>query len=180
VSPTERPSGRTPAGGSPVDLDQAEGDAQLLSEDAQLLAELANVIELADPAPVGLTDRIRFAMDLDDLEFEVARWERAGDLVGVRGATAPDTITFTVGDLTVMVSLAPASQGNRFDGWLVPGGPHVVEVRVDGHEPTTTSADEGGRFALQEVPKGITQIVVHLAGGLGQSSRTVVTPTIML
>jgi hypothetical protein len=173
VSPTERPSGPNPADGNPVDLGLPE-------EDAMLLAELSAVLELADPVPTGLADRVRFAMDLDDLEFEVAQWQREDRLVGVRGSTAPDTITFTVGDLTVMVSLAPAVTGNRFDGWLVPGGPHQVEVRVDGHEPATTQADDGGRFALDEVPKGITQIVVHIAGSTGQRTRTVVTPTIML
>ena len=98
----------------------------------------------------------------------------------MRGPAAPNTITFTVGDLTVMVSVAPGINGNRFDGWLVPGGPHTVEVRVDGQEPTTTTADDGGRFALEEVPKGITQIVVHLADRDGQRARTVVTPTIVL
>jgi hypothetical protein len=170
VSPTERPSGHTPTGGNRADLGLPE-------EDERLLVQLADVLQLADPVPDGMTDRIRFAMDLDNLEFEVARWEREDQLAGVRGSVAPDTITFTVGDLTVMVSLAPAAVGNRFDGWLVPGGAHTIEVRVEGHEPTTTSADEGGRFVLPDVPKGITQIVVHLNG---QRTRTVVTPTIML
>jgi hypothetical protein len=172
VSPTEHPSGQSPAGGSPVDLGLPE-------QDRDLLAELATVLDLADPVPEGMTDRILFAMDLDDLEFEVARWQREGALAasGVRGSVAPDTITFTVGDLTVMVSLAPATVGNRFDGWLVPGGPHTVEVRVEGHVPVTATADDGGRFALDDVPKGITQIVVHLAG---QRPRSVVTPTIVL
>lgn len=173
MSPTERPSGQPPADGKPADIGLPE-------EDTMLLAELSSVLELADPVPLGLADRVRFAMDLDDLEFEVAQWRREDRLVGVRGSTAPDTITFTVGDLTVMVSLAPVVNGNRFDGWLVPGGPHTVEVRVDGKEPATTQADDGGRFVLDEVPKGITQIVVHLAGKTGQRARTVVTPTIML
>jgi hypothetical protein len=150
------------------------------AEDERLLAELSAVLELADPLPTDLASHVRFAMELDDLDFEVATWSRADELVGVRGATPPNTITFTVGDLTVMVSLAPAVNGNRFDGWLVPGGPHTIEVRVDGHEPSTTNADDGGRFALQEVPKGITQIVVHLIGQSGQRARTVVTPTIVL
>lgn len=171
MSPSEHSSGSS--GGNPADLGLPE-------EDARLLAELAGVVELVDPVPDGMVDRIRFAMDLDDLEFEVARWQRADQLAGVRGSTAPDTITFTVGDLTVMVSLAPATSGNRFDGWLVPGGPHTVEVRVEGHDPVTTAADEGGRFALDDVPRGITQIVVHLAQRDGQRRRSVVTPTIVL
>lgn len=171
MSPSDHSSG--PTGGNPVDLGLPE-------EDARLLAELAGVLQLVDPVPEGMVDRIRFAMDLDDLEFEVARWQREDRLAGVRGSTAPDTITFTVGDLTVMVSLAPATNGNRFDGWLVPGGAHTVEVRVEGHDPVTTGADDGGRFAFEEVPRGITQIVVHLAHRDGQRPRSVVTPTIVL
>ncbi len=173
MSPTEQPPGPQPAGGRPADLGLSE-------EDDRLLRELSTVLELADPVPDGLADRIMFALDLDDLDFEVADWVRQDQLAGVRGSAAPDTITFTVGDLTVMVSVVPATSGNRFDGWLVPGGPHTVEVRVDGHDPETTSADSGGRFALSDVPKGITQIVVHLAGGDGRRPRTVVTPTIVL
>ena len=174
MNPTERPPGRSPAG------EESAMKLGLPTEDERLLAELSAVLDLADPMPDDLTVRTRFALELADLDFEVATWTRDEELVGVRGTTAPNTITFTGGDLTVMVSLAPASNGNRFDGWLVPGGPHAIEVRVDGHESTTTNADEGGRFALEDVPKGVTQIVVHLADHSGQRARTVVTPTIML
>jgi hypothetical protein len=174
VNPTERPSGREPAG------EESAVELGLHEQDKRLLAELAALLELADPMPDSLTVRTRFAMELDDLDFEVATWQRNDELAGVRGTAAPNTITFTVGDLTVMVSLAPATNGNRFDGWLVPGGPHTVEVRVEGHEATTTDADEGGRFAIQDVPRGTTQIVVHLVEHSGQRARTVVTPAIVL
>lgn len=173
MNPTERPHGPGPAGGE-------SADAVLPDEDARLLAELSVLIDLADPMPDDLVARTRFAMDLEDLDFEVARWQRDDRMAGVRGSAAPSTITFTVGDLTVMVSLVPAAQGNRFDGWLVPGGPHTVEVRVEGHDSVTTTADDGGRFALADVPRGITQIVVHLSAPEGQRPRTVITPTIVL
>jgi hypothetical protein len=51
---------------------------------------------------------------------------------------------------------------------------------VAGHSSTTAEADEGGRFAVDDVPKGTTQLVVHLAGGSGSRARTIVTPTLML
>jgi hypothetical protein len=51
---------------------------------------------------------------------------------------------------------------------------------VSGHGSTTTAADDAGRFALAEVPKGITQLVIHLANPNGSPPRTVVTPTLML
>lgn len=173
MNPTDRPSGHSPAAEDP-------GDILLTEEDTRLLDELSALLDLADPVPDDLATRTRFAIDLEYLDFEVAQWKRADQLAGVRGSTASNTITFTVGDLTVMVSLAPATNGNRFDGWLVPGGPHSIEIRVDDHETITTTADDGGRFALPDVPRGITQIVVHLAGSAGQNTRTVVTPTIVL
>lgn len=171
MSPTERRPGSTPAGRDPVNLSVAEQRA--------LLADIDAVLDVADPVPPDLVDRIKFAVDLESLDVEVARWESMDHLAGVRGHAGPSTITFTVEDLTVMVSLAPAAVGHRFDGWLVPGGPHMIEVRVDGHESTTTTADQGGRFVLADVPPGFTQIIVHLAAPAGQRIRTVVTPTIL-
>jgi hypothetical protein len=171
VKPTEGTSGHPPAGGPPGDV--------LSAEDQLLLAQLDDLLTL-DPVPDDLIPTVQFALDLADLDVEVARWQEMESLTGVRSRSGPSTITFTVEDLTVMVSLAPATGGNRFDGWLVPGGPHTVEVRVKGHNSTSTDADDGGRFALSEVPRGVTQIVVHLAGPDGPRSRTVITPTIVL
>jgi hypothetical protein len=150
----------------------------LPDDDAELLAELGQLLALADPVPEHLVEHTQFALDLADLDIEVARWEQL-ETAGVRSRSGPSTITFTVEDLTVMVSLAPAGGGHRFDGWLVPGGPHTVEIRVEGHESASTAADEGGRFALPDVPRGLTQILVHLDAATGRA-RTVVTPTILL
>lgn len=171
MSPNERQPGNVPAGREPAELGVADQNA--------LIAELDALLDIADPVPLDLLDRVRFALDLENLDVEVARWESMDHLAGVRGSSGPSTITFTVEDLTVMVSLAPATLGHRFDGWLVPGGPHQIEVRVDGHASSTTTADQGGRFVLADVPPGFTQILVHLAVPNGQRPRTVVTPTIL-
>lgn len=167
---------RTPAGEGPADLGLSE-------EDRALLGELAGVLDLMDPVPDDLVERTKFTLDLEHLDVQVARWETADRLVGVRSHAAPSTITFAVEDLTVMISLAPSLNGNRFDGWLVPGGPHRIEVRVDGHGSSTTDADEDGRFVLSDVPRGFTQILVHFDqenGRPAHTARTVVTPTIAL
>jgi hypothetical protein len=52
-----------------------------------------------------------------------------------------------------------------------------VEVRVADHPASTTTADEGGRFVLTEVPRGTTQLLVRMNS---EQSRTVVTPTVDL
>lgn len=146
-------------------------------DDETLLADLDRLIDAVDPVPDGLIERVQFALALEHLDVEVARWERADSLTGVRGADQ-GTITFTVSDLTVMINLTRVGTHHRIDGWLVPGGEFGVEVRVAEHGSSSTIADEGGRFVLDRVPRGTTQIVITVGGAT--SGRTVVTPTVVL
>jgi hypothetical protein len=148
-------------------------------EDTAVLSELTRLVYELDPPPADLVERVQFAIALENLDVEVARWERAGSFAGVRGGQ-PGTITFTVDNLTLMVNFTSTGARHRIDGWLVPAGEHTVEVRVAEHESSTTTADDGGRFVLSNVPTGTTQIVVHLVNARGERGRTVVTPTIML
>ncbi|WP_419503877.1 carboxypeptidase regulatory-like domain-containing protein [Lentzea aerocolonigenes] len=137
------------------------------------------LVDELDPPPADLVDRVKFAIALESLDVEVARWERAGSFAGVRGGQT-GTITFTVDNLTLMVNFTSTGSRHRIDGWLVPAGEHTVEVRVADHKSSTTRADDGGRFVLPDVPAGTTQILVHLVNASGEPGRTVVTPTIML
>ncbi|WP_407936542.1 carboxypeptidase regulatory-like domain-containing protein [Lentzea tibetensis] len=148
-------------------------------EDTAVLSELNRLVDEIDPPPADLLDRVKFAIALEDLDVEVARWERAGSFAGVRGGQT-GTITFTVDNLTLMVNFTSTGSRHRIDGWLVPAGEHTVEVRVADHQSSTTKADDGGRFVLADVPTGTTQILVHLVNSRGEPGRTVVTPTIML
>lgn len=147
--------------------------------DDELMTQVARLVNEFDPPPPGLVERAQFAVsieDLDEVEFEVARWADSHQLAGVRGGM-PGTITFFVGDLTVMVNVTRTGERQRIDGWLVPAGAHGVEVRVADHGSATTTADEGGRFVLTEVPRGTTQLLVRMHA---EQSRTVVTPTVDL
>lgn len=146
-------------------------------DDDPLLTELGRLVDELDPVPADLVERVQFALELEDLDVEVARWERTDALAGVRGAES-GTITFTVRDLTVMINLTKVGTAHRIDGWLVPEGEYGVEVRVAGYESSSTMADDGGRFVLEAVPRGTTQIVVHVDGA--SCRRTVVTPAVVL
>lgn len=144
------------------------------------LGEVTRLVDELDPVPDGLVERAQFAIAIEDIdaevELEAARWLDQRPLAGVRGG-APGTITFYVGDLTVMFNVTRTGESHRIDGWLVPAGEHGVEVRVANHGTSATTADEGGRFVLTEVPRGTTQIRVRMHGG---RPRTVVTPTVVL
>lgn len=144
--------------------------------DDELMAQVARVVDELDPPPAGLVERAQFAIAIDDIDVEAARWADDRPLAGVRGGM-PGTITFFVGDLTVMVNVTRTGERHRIDGWLVPAGEHDVEVRVADHGSANTTADEGGRFVLTEVPRGTTQILVRMNA---DRPRTVVTPTVDL
>jgi hypothetical protein len=149
------------------------------AEDDAMMTEVARLVNELDPPPVGLVERAQFAIaidDIDSIDIELARWADTRPLAGVRGGM-PGTITFFVGDLTVMVNVTRTGERQRIDGWLVPAGEHGVEVRVADHGSTETTADEGGRFVLTEVPRGTTQILVRMKA---DRPRTVVTPTVVL
>lgn len=144
--------------------------------DDAMMAEVARLVDELDPPPLGLVERAQFAIAIDDIDVELARWSRDRPLAGVRGGD-PGTITFFVGDLTVMVNVTRTGDRQRIDGWLVPAGEHGVEVRVADHGSSETTADEGGRFVLTEVPRGTTQILIRMKA---DRPRTVVTPTVIL
>ena len=143
------------------------------AEDDAMMTEVARLVNDLDPPPPGLIERTQFAIAIDDINVEAARQR---PLAGVRGGV-PGTITFFVGDLTVMVNVTRTGERQRIDGWLVPAGEHGVEVRVADHGSSETTADEGGRFVLTEVPRGTTQILVRMNA---DQPRTVVTPTVVL
>ncbi|ONI89889.1 hypothetical protein ALI144C_04155 [Actinosynnema sp. ALI-1.44] len=145
--------------------------------DDEILSDLDRLMDEFDPPPAGLIERVQFAIELEDLDVEVARWERADALAGVRSSGDQGTITFTVGDLMVMINLTRIGENNQIDGWLVPPGEHTVEVRVAGYGSHDTRSDEDGRFVLDCVPRGTTQIVIQFGGPPG---RTVITPTVLL
>src|SRR2546430_14140239 len=97
----------------------ARGEA--FSDDL-ILAGIGRFLDELDPPPDDLVQRVQFALALEDLDVEVARWERLDNLAGVRGGGA-GTVTFTVSDLTVMINLTKIGQLHPLGGWLVPARP---------------------------------------------------------
>jgi len=149
--------------------------------DAMVLRELAAAYDAVDPVPDGLTERLEFALALDEVYAEVAQLSRLSvDRSSVRGQAAQtrtQTLTFSADSLTAMITVAAAADGVvRVDGWLTPAVALEVRLRTTGQTLSVVSADTG-RFAFEHVPGGMAQLSFHPHGDDGPS---VVTPVFEL
>ena len=150
--------------------------------DESILDEIRKMFSVLDPVPETLVERVQFALDLETADAEVLRLrEEVGLRVGVRGGEESRTITFEGDDLTIMISVSVQTQRLvRLDGWLAPPGDHLVELRTS-EGPVLVRADDQGRFVMDEVIRGLAQLVVRLAVDVpGVGAILAVTPSIVL
>jgi hypothetical protein len=150
-------------------------------DDAALLAQLRTVFDRHDPPPEGLVDWVTLALSLEDIDVQMCRLTSEMSAVATRaGADAASTITFENNDLTVMLRLEEHIDGQlRVDGWLAPAAVYDVEIRT-GERILTAAADEHGRFAFDNVPRGLAQLVLRPASISAEGRRTTVTQPVVL
>ena len=161
----------------------AAAEQPLDAVDDAVLAEVAQLLDLVDPVPPDLVERVQFSLALDEVYAEVAHVTRlSDDALAVRGeagsTTRTETLTFSAERLTAMVTVSrAAAEQVRLDGWLAPAA--VLRVRVRMQEGTAeTVSDESGRFVLEGLPEGFAQLTFEpVEGGSG---ATVVTPLFQL
>jgi hypothetical protein len=152
-----------------------------MNEDWACPERLRRMWDVLDPAPVDLADRVLFALQLEDMEFELLRMHGVLESKGSRGHESATTVTFTSDSLCVMVTLSePRSGQRRLDGWLTPAAALRMELRApQGRQQTM--ADLTGRFAFPETPAGPIQLVVYPTEDTAVNlARSVITPAIQL
>ena len=110
-----------------------------------------------------LVEQIQFALQLEDVDFEVMRISEA-ELAATRSSEQGGLITFDSDSLTIMVKVTAETGGTiRLDGWLTPPAGHPIEIRT-ANGPKGTNSDADGRFAVGGVPHGMVQVVVRTPG----------------
>lgn len=156
-------------------------DEPLDDADFGVLDDIRELFEALDPMPADLPERIRFALALRDLEVEVARLAEEDQLaVAARGSELSRTITFDSDSLTIMIRIEANRAGTvRVDGWLAPPQCRPVEMKTAA-DPLITASDSQGRFAFTQVPRGTAQLIVHPAEPSSGSTRSVVTPALII
>jgi hypothetical protein len=169
-------AGREPAGYSAAEL--------LDERDVELLGILRECHEKLDPMPDSVVQRSLFALAVEDIDAEVLRLaEQYGPAgAGVRGGEGEEArvVTFDSDSLTIMIRISQQADTVRIDGWLAP--PQVCRVEVRSGERTLDAdVDAEGRFVLEEIPRGLAQLVVRLGEALtGGGGPSILTPAIVL
>jgi hypothetical protein len=158
-------------------------ESPLDDHDRVILTALRDLHIRMDPVPHGLTGRVKFELTLAALHAEIAELERPS-FAGVRQDsqryTLTESVTFTSSTLSLMVSFGPGDEsvepaGVRVDGWVTGGGT-VVELRV-GDRSLTATADDHGRFVMDNVPHGPARFILK---PVSAGDRPVITPVIEL
>ena len=165
------------------DLSGRRADDQAPDEsDLAILDGVRELFQAADPMPASLPERIRFWLALRDLEAEVARLcaEDGQPVLATRGAEQSRTITFDSDSLTIMIRVDANPDGTvRIDGWLAPPQSRTIELRTTA-ETLITDADDGGRFAFRQVPRGMAQLVARAGRDPDGPGPAVVAPALVL
>ena len=128
-----------------MDEQYAGAEERIDAVDERILSELAVLYDTVDPVPADLVERIGFALAVAELEADIAELT-LGDLVGARSEET-DTVTFTSGSLSLMVTTVVSAHHVRVDGWVTTPGA-VVEVVAEGM--TRSTAAEIGRASCRE------------------------------
>ena len=148
-------------------------DEPLTDEDLLLLTRLAQAEAARDPLPVGMQDRIRFALSLEAMQAELATITHRHLALARGGPTKADTVTFTSSTLSLTVMISEDDHGVRIDGWVTGGGVQVDLIGADGSRSEVSDAT--GRLLWGEVPHGAVHFLIH---PMRVDAKLVATPTI--
>lgn len=162
-------------------LDAAE--LPLDEHDLALLAEVEHLYAAIDPVPDDLVERVQFALALDEVYAEVAHLTRMPmDALAVRGdavtGTRTETLTFSAERLTCMVTVSRMDDRLRIDGWIAPPAELEIRLRMQGERRQVT-ADESGRFVIEDLPEGFAQLSFHPTD-VEDAEGVIVTPLFQL
>jgi hypothetical protein len=126
------------------------------SADEAMLGRLRAVAKVADGVPAHVVEAARAAFELRDLDAELATLVNdsadtrtaEGNLVLMRGAEEPRTLTFAAGDVTVDLQITATDGDRRVVGLAAGAQPGELTMEYDDGSSVRADVDELGRFAL--------------------------------
>lgn len=133
--------------------------------DAELLARLRAAAEQLDPPPSDLAERVIAAIAMADISREYALLTLIDNAeAAVRGSDGETTtLQFSDGSASILLHVSHTERGRRrVDGWVDAG---AVEVHLTQDDRTlTTTPDDQGRFAFEDVAPGLCRVRLVVGG----------------
>ncbi len=139
--------------------------------DDQLLARIAEMLEMADPMPDAVVEAAKavFTWRTIDAELAALQFDSATEeLVGVRSAETVRQLTFAADDLEIEVTVL----SDRIVGQLVPPQPGEITLR-DRSGESSAQTDGLGRFTIERIPRGPVRLTCGLADRTVQTEWTI-------
>jgi hypothetical protein len=133
-------------------------------EERRLLSRVRAAATSVDPVPADLADRMVAAVAVADLSREYALLTLVeGVHSPVRSDAETTTLQFSDGTSSVLLHVSRAERGQRrIDGWV---DADTTSIRLTQDERSwTTEPGEHGRFAFDEIPPGLTRVLLMTAG----------------
>lgn len=143
----------------------------LTDPEARLLSDLSGLFSRTDPVPPAVLDAAYAAIELRDLDAQLAELLRDSaldeekELAGVRGPAATRSLTFAVGEERyVEVDVEAAGELRVLLGYVVPATSGTIAVEHTGGAALQGTIDDGGRFAVRGVPSGPVRLRIAIDG----------------
>lgn len=136
-------------------------------KDEQLLSQLRDALDQADPVPTDVTEFAKAAFSWRDIEAELAEvsYDSSTEDVstGVRSTATARMLSFEAGRWSIDLEYNEAT--NRLIGQVEPGQRLTIELHFAGGAIGIYS-DEHGRFDFDDVLPGPISLVIRTAGDL--------------
>jgi len=143
-------------------------------DDEQLLAALREALGASDPPPAWCVELAKESFALRTIDAELAALTEDSALDGtaltrsarLRADSTPRFAVFDADGLNVEIEMSPGPQAGSWQlvGQLTPPAVATVGIRRPPHDQTTVTADDLGRFLVDEVPAGPLSLAIEVEG----------------
>jgi hypothetical protein len=135
-------------------------------DDEQLIAALRMVMGAIDPPPQLSVDLAKESFGLRMADAELAELADDAALALTRSGGTPNLVVFDADGLGVEIEVIPGPRPRSWQliGQLFPPTPARIRVRRQPDEPSSVTADDLGRFMIDQLSAGPLSLAIEVDG----------------